>query len=453
MDKDIVEQKNEIISVGELNRSAKYILESNFPAVSVIGEISNLARPASGHIYFSLKDDEGSIQCAMFKGSNMGLNFNPKDGDECIVSGNISLFVQRGNYQLIAKKMILAGQGNLMQDFEKLKNKLKDEGLFDDANKLPIPEAPKHVAVITSASTAALQDVLSTIERRAPNMRISLSPATVQGESASDTIIDALRRIQNYNNNSSDKIDCVLVCRGGGSIEDLWCFNNEDLAREIFSFEIPIISGVGHEIDFTITDFVSDLRAPTPTAAAEIVSEFNFNLIEKLSEISKDLVSKIKNILRDKNQTLDYQSSHLKHPAHVIKEQNRILVSTYEKLEMLIKQKISDSKLSFKENTNTLFIENPKYLILDRKNSLQKNYQSLKNLIQSFINKSQSRIVTSEKVIKSIDPQNILERGYSLITNMEGSVIKDSAQVSEGDEITAKLAEGSFAAKVGKKNV
>ena len=453
MDKDIVEQNNEIISVGELNRSAKYLLESNFPAVSVIGEISNLARPASGHIYFSLKDEEGSIQCAMFKGSNMGLNFNPKDGDECIVSGNISLFVQRGNYQLIAKKMILAGQGNLMQEFEKLKNKLKDEGLFDDANKLPIPEAPKHVAVITSASTAALQDVLSTIERRAPNMRISLSPAIVQGESASDSIIDAIRRIQNYNNNSSDKIDCVLICRGGGSIEDLWCFNNEDLAREIFTFEIPIISGVGHEIDFTITDFVSDLRAPTPTAAAEIVSEFNFNLIEKLSEISKDLVSKIKNILRDKNQTLDYQSSHLKHPAHVIKEQNRILVSTYEKLEMLIKQKISDSKLSFKENTNTLYIENPKYLILDRKNSLQKNYQSLKNLIQSFINKSQSRIVTSEKVIKSIDPQNILERGYSLITNMEGSVIKDSAQVSEGDEITAKLAEGSFAAKVGKKNV
>ena len=453
MDKDIVEQNNEIISVGELNRSAKYLLESNFPAVSVIGEISNLARPASGHIYFSLKDEEGSIQCAMFKGSNMGLNFNPKDGDECIVSGNISLFVQRGNYQLIAKKMILAGQGNLMQEFEKLKNKLKDEGLFDDANKLPIPEAPKHVAVITSASTAALQDVLSTIERRAPNMRISISPATVQGESASDTIIDALKRIQNYNNNSSDKIDCVLICRGGGSIEDLWCFNNEDLAREIFSFEIPIISGVGHEIDFTITDFVSDLRAPTPTAAAEIVSEFNFNLIEKLSEISKDLVSKIKNILRDKNQTLDYQSSHLKHPAHVIKEQNRILVSTYEKLEMLIKQKISDSKLSFKEKTNTLYIENPKYLILDRKNSLQKNYQSLKNLIQSFINKSQSRIVTSEKVIKSIDPQNILERGYSLITNMEGSVIKHSAQVSEGDEITAKLAEGSFAAKVGKKNV
>ena len=453
MDKDIVEQNNEIISVGELNRSAKYLLESNFPAVSVIGEISNLARPASGHIYFSLKDDEGSIQCAMFKGSNMGLNFNPKDGDECIVSGNISLFVQRGNYQLIAKKMILAGQGNLMQEFEKLKNKLKDEGLFDDANKLPIPEAPKHIAVITSLSTAALQDVLSTIERRAPNMRISLSPATVQGESASDTIIDALRRIQNYNNNSSDKIDCVLICRAGGSIEDLWCFNNEDLAREIFTFEIPIISGVGHEIDFTITDFVSDLRAPTPTAAAEIVSEFNFNLIEKLSEISKDLVSKIKNILRDKNQTLDYQSSHLKHPAHVIKEQNRILVSTHEKLEMLIKQKISDSKLSFKENTNSLFIENPKYLILDRKNSLQKNYQSLKNLIISFINKSQSRIVTSEKVIKSIDPQNILERGYSLITNMEGSVIKDSTQVSEGDEITAKLAKGSFGAKVGKKNV
>ena len=195
------------------------------------------------------------------------------------------------------------------------------------------------------------------------------------------------------------------------------------------------------------------LRAPTPTAAAEIVSEFNFNLIEKLSEISKDLVSSIKNILRDKNQTLDYQSSHLKHPAHAIREQNRILTSTYEKLKMLVKQKISDSKLSFKENTNSLMIENPKYLILDNKNALQKNHQSLKTLIQAFLSKSQSRLVTYEKVIKSINPQNVLDRGYSLITNIKGDVIKDSAQINEGEEITAKLAKGSFEAKVGKKNV
>ena len=453
MNKDIVEQNIEIISVGELNRSAKYLLESNFPAVSVLGEISNLARPASGHIYFSLKDDEGSIQCAMFKGSNVGLNFNPKDGDECVVSGNISLFVQRGNYQLIAKKMILAGQGNLMQEYEKLKNKLKEEGLFDDLNKLPIPEAPKHVGVITSTSTAALQDILTTIERRAPSMKISVSPATVQGENASTTIINALKRIQNYNATSMKGIDCVLICRGGGSIEDLWCFNNEDLAREIFNFDIPIISGVGHEIDFTITDFVSDLRAPTPTAAAEIVSEFNFNLIEKLSEILKDLISNIKNILRDKNQNLDYQSSHLKHPAHAIKEQNTKLDASFEKLKMLIKQKISQSKLSFKEKTNTLMVENPKYLLLDRKNSLQENRQSLKILMQASLSKSKSKLNTFEKVIKSIDPQNVLDRGYALITDIEGNIIKDSVQITEGEEITAKLAKGSFGAKVEKKNV
>ena len=452
MDNDIVEQNNEIISVGELNRSAKFLLESNFSAVSVIGEISNLVRPASGHIYFSLKDDEGSISCAFFKGSNMSLNFNPKDGDECIISGNISLFVQRGNYQLITKKMVLAGQGNLMQVFEKLKNKLEKEGFFDHAHKLPIPRAPKHVAVVTSASTAALQDILTTIERRAPSMKISLSPATVQGEAASKTIIDALKRIQKYNESSSNKIDCVLLCRGGGSIEDLWCFNNEYLAREIFNFEIPVISGIGHEIDFTIADFVSDLRAPTPTAAAEIVSEFNFNLTEKLSDISKDLVSNIKNILRDKNQNLDYQSSHLKHPAHVIKEQKRILISAFEKLRMLVKQKISESKLSFKENTNSLMVENPKYIILNRKNSLQKNYQSLKILTQASLNESHSNLITFKKIIKSIDPQNVLDRGYSLITNMEGNIIKDSAQIYEGEEITAKLAEGSFKAKVNRKN-
>ena len=442
MDKDIVEQNNEIISVGELNRCAKYLLESNFPAVSVIGEISNLARPASGHIYFSLKDDEGSIQCAMFKGSNMGLNFNPKDGDECIVSGNISLFVQRGNYQLIAKKMILAGQGNLMQEFEKLKSKLKDEGLFDDANKLPIPEAPKHVAVITSTSTAALQDILSTIERRAPSMKISVSPATVQGENASETIIEAFKRIQNYNNKSSNKIDCVLLCRGGGSIEDLWCFNNEELAREIFSFPIPTISGVGHEIDFTICDFVSDMRVPTPTASAELVTEFNFNLRDKILKYRENLRKNIHNYLENLNQVVNLNKSKLKDPLTMLREKSQHLDNLDLRIRQQKKLLISNNKNKLERLSDNLNNNNPiskLNLIHDKVNSL---FDSLNRGISQKIQFNNNLLAKLYKNIEILNPLSILDRGYAIVMNKKGEAIKSTKKVAKGERLKARLSDG-----------
>ena len=269
MVEDIVIQNDEIISVGELNKSAKYLLEHNFSNVSVIGEISNLSRPSSGHIYFTLKDESGAIRCAMFKNQNIKLNFSPENGDQCVLKGQVSIYAARGDYQLIVKNIEPAGTGNLMQEFEVLKKKLEQEGLFDQSKKKIIPSSPKHIAIVTSHSTAAFQDIISTVKRRAPNSQVSLSEAMVQGDAAHVSIINALSRIMNFNSNNPDNlIDVVIVSRGGGSIEDLWCFNNEDLAREIFSYPIPVISGVGHEIDFTICDFVSDCRVPTPTASA-----------------------------------------------------------------------------------------------------------------------------------------------------------------------------------------
>ena len=239
---------------------AKYLLENNFSNVSVIGEISNLAKPSSGHIYFTLKDADGAIRCAMFKNQNIKLNFSPEDGDQCVLKGQVSIYAPRGDYQLIVKTIEPAGAGNLMQKFEVLKNKLEQEGLFNIDKKKEIPSSPKHIGIITSSTTAAFQDIISTVNRRAPNSQISLSEATVQGDEAHISIINALNRIIRFNKeNSENEIDVVILSRGGGSIEDLWCFNNEELAREIFSFPIPTISGVGHEIDFTICDFVSDM--------------------------------------------------------------------------------------------------------------------------------------------------------------------------------------------------
>ena len=233
---NIVIQNEEIISVGELNKSAKYLLENTFNNVSVIGEISNLSRPSSGHMYFSLKDEDGSIRCAMFRNQNIKLNFSPENGDQCVIKGQVSIYAPRGDYQLIVKNIEPAGSGNLMQNFEALKKKLSDEGLFDKSRKMSIPSSPNHVAVITSSSTAAFQDIISTVQRRAPSAQISLSEATVQGDNAYISIIKALNRIITFNEaNSDNKIDVVILSRGGGSIEELWCFNNEELAREICS--------------------------------------------------------------------------------------------------------------------------------------------------------------------------------------------------------------------------
>ena len=445
---DILDQNKEIISVGELNRSAKAILESNFSSVSVLGEISNLAQPSSGHIYFTLKDAEGSIRCAMFKNQKMRMNFTPKDGDQCVLKGQVSLYTARGDYQLIVRQMQPAGIGNLMQQFEELKQKLDKEGLFDPLKKKDIPYPPKHIGVITSASTAALQDVISTVKRRAPSSQVTLSPAMVQGDTAPQAIIKALDLILLYNETAPNPIDTILMTRGGGSIEDLWAFNNEHLAREIYDFPIPIISGVGHEIDFTIADFVADMRAPTPTAAAELVTEFQFQLTDRLKEIQLGLIDGFADILQMNRQKLDLLESNLKSPQVILNEQKQKL----DNIELRLKQSLEKKLLYYKQNlallNQSVNEKNPLRVIKE----FFKDIDLLsKDMVKSFSYLVQSKSKSLEKInsnLNAFSPLAVLDRGYAIVQNSSGQAIKNSQEINKGEVVTTRLSSGSFESEI-----
>ena len=445
---DILDQNKEIISVGELNRSAKMILESNFSSVSVLGEISNLAQPSSGHIYFTLKDAEGSIRCAMFKNQKMRMNFTPKDGDQCVLKGQVSLYAARGDYQLIVRQMQPAGVGNLMQQFEELKQKLDKEGLFDPLKKKDIPSPPKHIGVITSASTAALQDVITTIKRRAPSSQVTLSPAMVQGDTAPQAIIKALDLILLFNETSANPIDIVLMTRGGGSIEDLWAFNNEDLAREIYDFPIPVISGVGHEIDFTIADFVADMRAPTPTAAAELVTEFQFQLSDRLQEIQLGLINGLRNILQINKQKLDLLESNLKSPHVILNEQKQKLDNIELRLKQAVEKKFLFSQQSLALLKQSIAEKNPYKIIKE----LLKDIDLLsKDMIKSFTYLVENKSKSLEKInsnLHAFSPLAVLDRGYAIVQNASGQAIKNSQEVQEAELVTTRLSSGSFKSKI-----
>ena len=443
MQKDIVEQNKEIITVGELNRSAKYLLEDAFTNIAVIGEISNISRPSSGHIYFTLKDEDGAIGCAMWRSQATKLNFKPEDGDKCILKGQVSLYPATGRYQLMVKSIEQAGSGNLMHQFEQLKKKLDSEGLFDLSKKLSLPKSPKHIGVITSASTAAFQDILSTIERRAPSSQISLSPAVVQGDTAAGSLIKALDRIIKFNeNNQENSIDVVIIARGGGSIEDLWCFNNEDLARQIALFPIPTISGVGHEIDFTICDFVSDMRAPTPTASAEIVTEFSFQVFDKLSEIQNNLHRYIRISLKDKFQKIQFLKGNIKNPLLILREQSQ-KVDNYElKLKQNMKLNYSNNKQRFNLAISKFREKSPAALIQENYSKINNMKELIKRGIKLKVSKNISALREFEKNLDILNPLSILERGYSIIQNKSGTSIKSISEVESGDILTARLNKG-----------
>ena len=443
MTDNIVIQNEEIISVGELNKSAKYLLENTFNSVSVIGEISNLSKPSSGHIYFTLKDEDGAIRCAMFRNQNLKLNFSPENGNQCVLKGQVSIYAPRGDYQLIVKSIEPAGSGNLMQKFEALKKKLDEEGLFDKSKKIDIPSSPKHIGIITSSSTAAFQDVISTIKRRAPSAQVSLSEATVQGDNAHVSIIKALNRIINFNDmNSDNKIDVVILSRGGGSIEDLWCFNNEELAREIFSFPIPTISGVGHEIDFTICDFVSDIRVPTPTASAELVTEFIYQLSDKLKNNKIKLNKNIKNVFEDLKQSIDLNKSKLKNPITLLREKSQRLDNMDARLQqnhksiLLVKSNKMNMVISSLTNRNPL---SKLHLTKDKINTLLNN---LNRNIEEKLKINQNNLEKLCKNIEILNPLSILDRGYAIVTNKEGVAVKSSKEVSKGEKLTARLSNG-----------
>ena len=379
----------------------------------------------------------------MWRSQATKLNFKPEDGDKCILKGQVSLYPATGRYQLMVKSIEQAGSGNLMHQFEQLKKKLDSEGLFDLSKKLSLPKSPKHIGVITSASTAAFQDILSTIKRRAPSSQISLSPAVVQGDTAAGSLIKALDRIIKFNeNNPENSIDVVIIARGGGSIEDLWCFNNEDLARQIALFPIPTISGVGHEIDFTICDFVSDMRAPTPTASAEIVTEFSFQVFDKLSEIQNNLHRYIRISLKDKLQKIQFLKGNIKNPLLILREQSQKIDNYELKLKQNMKLNYSNNKQRFNLAISKFREKSPAALIQENYSKINNMKELIKRGIKLKVSKNISALREFEKNLDILNPLSILERGYSIIQNKSGSSIKSISEVESGDILTARLNKG-----------
>ena len=449
---DIVEQGDEIISVGQLNQQAKKLLENQFKGVSVLGEISNIARPSSGHIYFTLKDEDGAIRCAMFRNQNLRLNFEPQNGDQCVLKGQVSLYAPRGDYQLIVSSMQPAGAGNLMHQFEELKKKLDAEGLFDQAIKKNLPKQPKHIGIITSESTAAFQDVLTTIERRAPISQVTLIPAMVQGDTAPRVLIAALRSVLEFNDLNSNPFDVIIICRGGGSIEDLWAFNNESLAREIFDFPLPIISGVGHEIDFTITDFVSDVRAPTPTAAAELVTENYFQLTDKLQEVKTNLSNLMQGLLAENSQKILLSAQSLKSPLTLLKEQSQSLDNFELRLLKAIQSITTNTKQNVQILSNQVYQSSALQKFLIYKDQLNNNLKSLKVQQANLNEKRKLKLQSMSSNLKAVSPLAVLDRGYAIVMNNKGQALKSSKEVKVGDILKTRLADGELISNVSKKN-
>jgi len=391
-----------VITVSELNRMARNVLEQNFPLFWVSGEVSNFTRAASGHWYFSLKDAGAQVRCVMFKGRNSYVDFMPREGDKIEARCTVTLYEARGDFQLTVEFVQRAGLGALFEAFERLKNKLALEGLFNETNKLPIPKHPKQIGIVTSADAAALRDVLTTLRRRMPNIPVIIYPTPVQGKGAAQLIASAI-------NTANERAECdvLIICRGGGSIEDLWQFNEEIVARAIAGCSIPTVSGVGHETDFTICDFVADIRAATPTAAAELVTPSRDALLNSLSQIKLHLARNLQFLLNQRAQALDFLARRLISPAQQIEQQKLQLAQ--------ITRRLQNAAL-----------------------------QQLKTRQQNLLRLSQN--------LQHLNPEAVLTRGYAFVQDANGSIVSSGDQLHKGDEVRLTFGTGSADAVINKVN-
>ncbi len=418
--------------VGALCRAIADTLDARFNPVSVQGEISGFSRAASGHCYFSLKDASGQIRCAMFKRAASMADFMPRDGDLVEVRGRIDVYTPRGDLQLIVESISQAGQGALFEQFLRLKAKLESEGLFESSRKRTLPLMPRKIGLVTSLGAAALHDVATALQRRVPHIPVVLSPASVQGANAPQEIVKALSKLYQHNeqirrlepdllSDTLPKIDVILLVRGGGSLEDLWAFNDEALARAIADCPIPIIVGVGHETDFTIADFVADLRAPTPTAAAEMVSESQQTWAAALDLMADRMQNTALRYLDNQNQHLDRVQARLGRPSTWLSQQRQQLQSHQQHLKFAVKGQVASQHQHVR--------------------SLQTQWPSQ---LKSAVSRMQERLSRSERGLALLDPQLVLQRGYAWLADEVGATVVDAAQVQTGQSLRATLAIGQI---------
>jgi exodeoxyribonuclease VII large subunit len=413
----------------------------------VEGEISNFACPASGHWYLSLKDKSAQVRCAMFRNANQRVKFKPRNGMQVLVRCKPGLYEDRGEYQLIIEHMEEAGFGALQRQFEQLKAKLSAEGLFDQENKQPIPSSISHIGVITSTTGAAVKDILSVLKRRFPAIKVSLFPTAVQGEDAPAQIVSVLADA-----NSHHGLDALIISRGGGSLEDLWAFNSEQVARAIATSVLPIISAIGHEIDFTITDFVADLRAPTPSAAAEIISPDSQQIQTQINRLQQSLTESLQRNLFGFKQQLNHLQKRLQHPGSKLQQQAQLLDHLDIRLRRAISSKLDGYKAKGNQLSDQLYRQNPQLQLEEKQLKLSVVVKQLARAISQKQERLELKLAQSMHLLDTVSPLKTLGRGYAVIRDQQGEVISSVNAVATGDYLKGQLADGELLLEVSDKN-
>lgn len=440
----------DVISVTSLNRMARSLLEGHFPNVLVEGEISNLSMPSSGHWYFTLKDEGSQIRCAMFRNRNMMTRFRPRDGMQIVLRGKLSIYEGRGDYQLIGESMEEAGDGALRRRFEMLKEKLAAEGLFAAERKRVLPEHVRHVGVITSATGAVIRDIISVLQRRFPAIVVTLLPVPVQGVEAPAAIVKA---INTANRRSDLGLDVLIIGRGGGSLEDLQAFNEESVARAAAASALPTISAVGHETDFTILDFVADLRAPTPSAAAELISPDRNEMMQMLGGYALVLEKLIRDRLQQHRQQLIWVARHLKHPGRRLQEHAQALDMLEGRLLRATQNRIRHAAHRVEGLQQRLAAQSPQHLIrqfgLRREALLHRLQRSARQLLQDH----RQQLARLAHALNSVSPLSTLQRGYSITFDSDGQVLRDAASVAIGSTLVTRLGSGMVHSVVSERDI
>lgn len=431
------------LTVSELNHQARHLLESSFMQVWVEGELSGFSRPSSGHWYFSLKDPKCQIRCAMFRGMNQRIRTIPKEGDKVRIRGKVTLYENRGDFQIIVEHIEPAGLGALQLAFEELKRKLQAEGLFEVGRKKPIPTLPAHIGVVTSPTGAAIHDILTVLARRCPAIPVTLYPTTVQGQPATAEIVRAIELAQAHG-----VADVLIIGRGGGSIEDLWCFNEEAVARAIAACPIPTVSAVGHETDVTIADFVADLRAPTPSAAAEKVSPDQREMLRQVNDRELRLANAAKRAFQRWNTKLEHLSARLRDPRRELLEKAQRLDELELRLGKAIKQSMDRSQVRNTHLAQRLAMQSPGKQLANSREGLDRSESQLNKAMQRILTRLQDRLEHTAGTLNVVSPLATLGRGYAIVRDAHGNIIRNASDVATGDRMSAHVANGTVTAEV-----
>lgn len=437
-----------IFTVSRLNSEVRLLLENEMGIVWLVGEISNFSAPVSGHWYLTLKDSRAQVKCAMFRGNNRRVTFKPQNGNQVLVKARLSLYEPRGDYQLIIESMQPEGDGRLQQEFEKLKMNLAAEGLFAQSNKQPLPEHPKRVGVVTSKTGAALYDILDVLKRRDPSLPVVVYPTMVQGEEAAIQIAQAIGRA-----NERNECDVLIVGRGGGSLEDLWCFNNEIVARTIAASQIPIISAVGHEVDVTIADFVADMRAPTPSAAAEIVSRDNSHKEQAFAAKRARLVSAIRHLLikrAQSTQALNYRLEK-QHPSYQLQKQSQQLDDLDMRLRRGMAQYLKQHQQRVERKHHQLQLHSPVKRLGEQKLHLQRSEQKLLDAMDKTLLTTRHQLAMAAEKLETVSPLATLKRGYSITHSASHQTVSSIEDVKVGEVIKTQVEDGVIESQVTQK--